>query len=278
MTETAVRFGAGGRLFGLLTPPVADVGRPCLVVLNAGLVYRAGPGRLSVELARRAAAAGFPAFRFDLSGMGDSEPRVPLLQAIPSAVADTREAMDHLGLAHGFTRFVIAGLCSGAINAHHAAVADERVVGAVLLDGYVFPTLRSRLSRATARLRSPRGLLRRLGRLLRQGGRGGARALPEDERFLPKWPRRSVAARELERLGERRVNLLFLYSGEWSRWYRYDGQMRDALGRLELGGHLSERQVPEAEHLYFTRPEREAMLASLIAWLEDRFPSGITAR
>ena len=57
--ERGVVFG-DGRLLGVPTsPPDEARDRPCVVILNAGVIHRVGPGRLSVDIARRAAAAGF---------------------------------------------------------------------------------------------------------------------------------------------------------------------------------------------------------------------------
>ncbi len=164
MRERAVTFG-GGRVLGVLTESGdGNRDRPCLVVLNAGLIHRVGPGRLSVEIARCAASAGYSAFRFDLSGLGDAAPRVSPLGVEESAVADVKEALDHLAANHGFRSFVLLGLCSGAVHVHHATVADDRIKGAVLLDGYSYPTLRFRLSAMADRLRSPLLLLRSMVR------------------------------------------------------------------------------------------------------------------
>lgn len=270
--ESAVTFG-GGRLLGVLSQPESSAGRPCLLILNAGLVYRVGPGRLSWDLAHWAADLGFSSFRFDWSGLGDSASRIPPLGAIESAVADAGDAMDHLTAEFGLRRFVLVGLCSGAVFGHHVAVRDSRVVGAVFLDGYVFPTLRSRLSEALQRLRQPsrllRGALRRLFRL--KSSPPASTTVSEREALLPLWPARAAAETDLARLREREVSLLLVFSGEWHR-YAYEGQMGDALRRVRLGELLTEIRIEEAEHLYFTRRERDQLRRTLGDWLGARFP------
>lgn len=274
MRERAVTFG-GGRVLGVLTESGDETrDRPCLVVLNAGLIYRVGPGRLSVEIARCAASAGFSAFRFDLSGLGDTAPRVSPLGVVESAVADVREALDHLGANHGFRSFVLLGLCSGAIHAHHATVADDRIKGAVLLDGYSYPTLRFRLGAVADRLSSPLRLLRSLvRRAVRALAGASASPLPaEDDAFLPRKPTRHDVETDLRAMVSRGVQMLYVFTGEWSRVYRYEGQVRAAFPRIPFGSTLTERLIPTAEHLFFTPPERARLLGILAEWLVGRFP------
>ena len=72
MNERTLTFDRVSRMVGILTEPDADFdpGRPCFVLLNAGLVHRVGPGRTSVQLARRLADLGFASLRFDHTGKG----------------------------------------------------------------------------------------------------------------------------------------------------------------------------------------------------------------
>jgi pimeloyl-ACP methyl ester carboxylesterase len=281
LSEAAVVFD-GARLVGILSEPERrDPSRPCVVLLNAGVVPRTGPGRLTVLLARTLADAGFGVFRLDLSGLGDSEPRLPPLPVAESVVADVRAALDNLGgAASSFRTFVVGGLCAGAVSAHYAAVADERVVGVLSLDGFSVPTLRWRLARVVDRLREPRGIVRSV---LRRKHYLRARVVPPpvtvdpEDAFLPRWPGPARAEAELGELVRRKVQMLYLFSGEWEK-YRYEGQIRDAFPRLEFGTLLTERRIPHAEHLYFTFPERLQMLELVTAWLGQRFPASDASR
>jgi pimeloyl-ACP methyl ester carboxylesterase len=134
--ETARRFGREGTLFGVVTEPAsAPAGQPrCAALLpNAGVVHRVGPNRIYVAAARRLAACGFTVVRFDLSGLGDSPARRDALPFDQASQDEVRQVMDDLE-RDGITTFVIAGLCSAAVIAFRAAVADERVLGAVLIN------------------------------------------------------------------------------------------------------------------------------------------------
>jgi pimeloyl-ACP methyl ester carboxylesterase len=132
--ERAVRFGEAGHLAGIVTMP----GRPrkdiAVVLLNAGVVHRVGPNRMYVRTARTLAARGFLAVRFDLAGLGDSETRRDALPFEQAAVSDTRGVLSEVQREHGIDRFVLIGLCSGAVLSFRTAVADARVIGAVLLN------------------------------------------------------------------------------------------------------------------------------------------------
>jgi hypothetical protein len=276
MNERAITFGPGQGMVGVLTEPDAAPApkRPHVLLLNAGFVHRVGPGRLAVEIARQVALAGFPSLRFDFSGIGDSAARVPPLDPIACGVADARAAMDHLAREHDARAFILLGLCSGARHAHHIAVADPRVAGGVMLDGYAYRTARSSLMAASERLAHPRALVATARRLLTERMHGEPPPPPAEEdegdAFFPGDPPREKMAADLRALAARRVALLYIYSGEW-RAYRYAGQLRDAFRDVPLGALLSEQMIGTADHLYFTRPERIAMLGMVKQWLHERF-------
>src|SRR5690606_37848418 len=89
---------------------------------------------------RKLAPAGFLTLRFDVSGVGDSQPRPDCLAEADVPLTDIREAMDFLQSRYGIEEFILLGLCSGAYQAHESAVRDPRVVGTVQLDGYGYRT------------------------------------------------------------------------------------------------------------------------------------------
>jgi len=133
--ETAVTFGAAGRLTGILSvPDRPDPSRPAFLFLNAGVTHRVGPNRLSVRLARDLAEQGFTSLRFDFSGLGDSTVRNDDLPPAKSVLAEAAEAMDLVRSRSGVDRFVPIGICSGGTVAFMAAREDPRVVGAVVIN------------------------------------------------------------------------------------------------------------------------------------------------
>lgn len=134
MSERARTFGPANRLVGVVTDPEVAAGdRPAVVVLGAGTVHHVGPSRYAVRLARRLAARGFPTARFDHGGVGDSGRRTDRLPWEESTVRELGEVLDDLA-GEGRERFVLVGLCSGAITAFRSAAADPRVVGIALIN------------------------------------------------------------------------------------------------------------------------------------------------
>jgi uncharacterized protein len=127
----------GETLVGVLSSPVDGECRTGLLVIVGGPQYRGGSHRHFVKLARELAHAGWPVFRFDARGMGDSTgPRQGFEQLSPdigAAIAAFQKLQPTL------ERVVLWGLCDGASAAllYLDAHADTRVAGLVLLNPWV---------------------------------------------------------------------------------------------------------------------------------------------
>jgi hypothetical protein len=124
MIERAILFGKTKSLVGILTEPSTnDIGdgAPTALLLNAGMLHRVGPNRLHVKLARELAKAGILVLRFDFSGIGDS----------PSS-------------SRGKKSFILIGICSGADVAFRTACCDERVAGAIMINGFYLDDSKTR--------------------------------------------------------------------------------------------------------------------------------------
>ena len=137
-TEEVCR--AGG-LFGICTrkDAVHQKSSPVLLLSNAGSVHAVGPNRLNVDLARQLASQDVTTLRYDLSNLGDSvcegfagerllaEENHPY----PSSADHDISAVVQWARTRGYSRVILAGLCSGAYAAfdfartHLAAKPDE---------------------------------------------------------------------------------------------------------------------------------------------------------
>jgi alpha-beta hydrolase superfamily lysophospholipase len=123
--ERALRFGAGNRLFGVLTTPeqpAADA--PALILLNTAVEYHIGPHRMYVPHAREHATRGHVVLRFDLGGIGDSEPPTggQRHESFPDHMLDDlREAIALVRRDAPARPVIVAGLCSGGWLAFDAA-------------------------------------------------------------------------------------------------------------------------------------------------------------
>jgi pimeloyl-ACP methyl ester carboxylesterase len=140
MREEALIFGTPA-MVGILTEPAPGQRQerlPAILLMNAGGLHRVGPNRLYVSMARDLAQLGFLVLRFDFAGIGDSALRQDSVPFERSSIADIQKAMDYLTQCRGVEEFVVGGVCFGAEIAFHAACADERVVGALLINGRGF--------------------------------------------------------------------------------------------------------------------------------------------
>ena len=137
--QIPILFGTERNLVGVITTPASSTGAPiaCLM-LNMGANHRGGPHRINVKLAHRLATMGITSLRMDLAGLGDSAPARTELGYHAQCVLDLQAGMDLLRTTHGIQRFLVVGLCSGAAHALNLAVADPRVTGILLFDGYSF--------------------------------------------------------------------------------------------------------------------------------------------
>lgn len=152
--ESTCRFGRGDNLFGILSRRHADPAAAAIVMFNAGAVHHVGPNRIYVTLARSLAAMGFACLRFDLEGIGDSVLRAPGRENHPypqTACDDARAAIEYLRHAHGYSRFIALGLCSGAHTAFHSALKlqQEAIDEVILINPLTF-YFREGMSLATA--------------------------------------------------------------------------------------------------------------------------------
>ncbi len=272
MNERVVYFGPEKNLLGVLTLPDEPLpGAPAVIILNAGLLHRVGPNRLSVEIARRLAAQGYPSFRFDMSGVGDSELVEGGLLYIERSRQDVIESMDALEELMEVRRFVVMGLCTGAYNAFRAALIDERVSGCVLMDGYSYPTARSRFEHYRERVfdldRWKRYVMRRLGWSAQaEGAVQGDLVVFENEHV----PKERFAA-ELTGLVERGTKLLLIYTGLGPLSFTYRRQLHDAFPDIDLERAAVVRFYPEADHTFTLPGHRERLLADIDAWMGARF-------
>jgi alpha-beta hydrolase superfamily lysophospholipase len=142
------------RTFGPLASGNARI--PGVLILNSLSLPRAATGDSAVYWADSCAEEGYPTFRIDLSGLGDSSGDITadLLEFIntgahgPAAAASAKELAGRMGLSG----LVIAGHCSGAVSALYAAAASKECRGLILMEPYfhlsqmIRPMVRTKLS------------------------------------------------------------------------------------------------------------------------------------
>lgn len=272
LSEHAVDFGESTALTGVLTQPAVQKDPDLAVILlNAGLISRSGPLRMNVELARHLAGNELACFRIDLSRMGYSPARETAGDIIEDAVADTVEGMDMLQQRYGFKRFILGGLCSGAENAHAAALQDDRVVGVIYLDGYTYSTPKSR-ALSTWRRKVMHYLVRAIrpdywARWIRtRFGPSDTDSAATADTIIwePNYISREDYRRQIDILTARGVDLMLVFAG-YEVGYQYHNQFFDAFPGLDTS-KIQVNHFKDADHIFFIRSDREEMYSTITTW------------
>lgn len=268
-------------LVGILTlpPGAVDAALPAVIVLNSGNMHRVGAGRISVTMARRLAGLGHVVLRFDHAGVGDSAARRDGLDIDTSRVTEIREVMSILDSRFDVAGFVLYGLCSGARDAFHAAIEDDRVRGLVQIDGFAYRTLRFRLNRLRRRLANLGSLPRLFGRLMSNGESSSKPALGADM-FVQEWPEyppRVEVEAGYRRLVERGLSLYVAYTGSWYEEYNYRQQFQDMYPGVGFEDSLTLRYMPTAAHTLPDPAHRRELIDGICEWIDHLAPADARA-
>lgn len=302
--ESTHVFGSDDRLVGIATRLSASRPKLGVVLINAGVIHRVGPHRSAVKLARALAPLGVTVLRFDLSGIGDSRLSTRAMPYHEQAVEDVRDALDMMRAEFGLQRFVLFGICSGAVHACSTALADDRVAGVVLFDGYAFPTWKTPLATAwqMARLLPPGQLLgkalrqarKRLGQLLDHVP--GSAAVPAgvatasatgSAALAAATPRSPAEVRNdagdggsaltqqqfrsvMQTLIARGVQVFIIYSGSIRELYSYPNQLRDNFGRNSFLRHIRYEFFPQVDHTLTTLDGQRQIERAMRHWVATR--------
>jgi hypothetical protein len=294
--EKPLLLGPNSSILGIFAEPgqAAPPERPTFLLLNAGIVHRVGPHRMTVRLARALAQAGFPALRIDLSGIGDSPTRREALDFEASALADIREVCDDLERKYGVSRFVAMGLCSGADNAFQASLRDDRIVGAVLMDGYAYKTKRYYFHHYQRRLldrerwaRLARRILAKARDRWQHNGEEEpplpheGRPVPHNERpvphegavpeYLRAFPPREVVIPQLRGLVDRGVRMYWLYTGGVLAYYNYERQFFDAFAEVDFKGLVHHDYFATSNHTFTALESQRELVAAVVGWAKRVF-------
>lgn len=289
-----------------------------IVLLSPGVKNRIAPHRLYNKMAARFVAQGFWVFRFDFYGLGDSDGLIGerLLAdfygsvALGRYVADTHDAMDFMRRTYPVTRFVLGGLCGGAITGVLSARTRSDAAGIlglglpVMVEGsqvdkvanMTAGQLDAMRGKYLRKLLQPKAWLRLLTfqsdwRLITRAV-GKRKAAPVAPATAPAAASAAPAAAPAAPIGntnphfapafldllKRGCPSLLLFSEMDRLWWEFEEKFltshRDTLARY---GDLAEIGViPGANHV-FTLDEWQAdMLARCSAWLESRFGASVS--
>lgn len=273
MREVIHNFGREGHLNGIASLPDHQRYNIGIIVSNSGVVHKVGPFGLFRELASHLCAQGFTVFRFDLSGLGDSDNLKSGQTHAERTLEDMQSALDLLESRYQFTKFVAIGLCTGAENSFRLAIADERVVGNIWLDGYGYDNLKGKLIRFYRRSKRLPVLLREKLIDKKPALKKPAGLIENDEDYTWTLPPRQVLGERLNTLFQRGVRFLCIYSGGVSGHHAYAEQFADNFkGQAFLQGMQIE-YFPQADHTYKIRKDKAQLFDTVAAWLKSRFHS-----
>jgi pimeloyl-ACP methyl ester carboxylesterase len=292
--ETAIRFGPGQALFGILTEPVDPSNKyPTVMLLNTGPNLHVGNGRLSVILSRHLALWGITSLRFDLAGIGESEPVAGRSSGLYTldALADVKQALDVLEPKSNGHGTIAVGLCSGAFLALHAAIDDRQITGSIIvnLQRFVWKEGTSLQVAGKRTKRSTRFYVRALGRrqtwvrIFKGEGDIVSTVSTLSLRFLRKIRGSNGAAeagtphdhirKAIKRVAEGGTYLRFWYSeddpglSELEEYFGKDGRQLASLPNVKI------ETLPGADHSLNSYAARMQFIAMVEAFLREGFNS-----
>ena len=274
MNEKILTIGKDVMIVGILTEPEnASPKKPLVLLPNAGILHRVGPYRQWVDLARRLSEDGFTVFRFDLTGLGDSDMRNDVKEDAERAIADIIEVMDYLDKTLNTHKFVIIGLCSGADYGHPVAVMDKRVVGTFFIDAYGYRTRFWYVHHYLPRLLNVKRLGNRLrelcNRLLPARLSLSSKNTPKLKatQYMRDFPPREQVQTELGQLVDRDVSMFFIYTNGVDRYLNYANQFRAMFPKLDWKNKIEVAFYPESDHTFSLLVHRAKLEGLIRTWI-----------
>lgn len=271
--EMVFRYGEDQSSIGIVTTPAAAANRrddlPIAVIFNSGLLHRSEPYRLNVLIARKLAPIGITTLRVDLAGKGDSPMRAGVTNR-DSVAIDWAAIRQELIGTFGERPFVLMGICSGADNAIRLGMADDQVVGLVLMDA-ICPTVPGFTKRkVVSKLMDPRfwgRLPRRVVRELLNVSEAPQEEEKPDLRDTP-YPEELVAC--MQNMVNRNGHILAVFSSYAENYYNLQGQMTSAMAIEGLEKICREIWWPYVMHSYPVQKHRNQLVDTIEQWFEEK--------
>ena len=245
-----------------------------IAFVNALSTPRAGYSDSAVYWAESFAACGYPCFRFDLPGLGDSRGDVPpeLLTYITDGgfASVMTQKLKELAARYHLAGVIVAGHCAGSVTALYAASDSKLCNGLILMDPYFnYPkrmapkvpetfVVWSRRTKLGSMARRVYDQVRDLSRTVRADG------LPGSTNFalLAQW----------KHVNARGVPVLVLTSpGLEPRAGQFD-YMSHAMKTAGRHAAITLRSVADTDHSFANAAGRNAVQQHVGAWLVKHFP------
>lgn len=283
MIERSIVFGKNAGLVATIATPLPDASPHTdagFIFFNAGVVHRVGVHRTNVTIARALVTLGIPSIRFDLAGLGDSARADGKNSFAEQTVLDIKDAMDALTAATGVRRFVLYGVCSGAVHSYSAALADERVAGVAMYDTFKYPTYKAQIRRITFRVKKYGSMTAIIKRLVSMGFRSTSNALaslrkpaaPKAERvvssigFFAYRPSKAEFAFGLRKLLNRGTKIFLIYAGGGFEHYNYANQFKDAFKSFGITDQVKTAFLLDVDHTATRLAAQTELVACMAQW------------
>lgn len=276
--ESTHLFGQSFSQLGIANLPEGQEpgATPWFLLLNSGILPHHGPNRIYVSMARRLAGQGIPSFRFDFSGIGDSDMTAGILPQGNWLLAETVSAMDFLMQEFGARRFVLCGICSGADVAREVALADDRVSGVLQIDGYAEPS-------SGFYLRSYASQIRRI-RSWKKLFQGGSNLLPLLKSLLKKRPEDATSttvdtrdswltlspkehSQRILTAVERGISTFLVYSSGSPAYYNHKKFVRPLIRSARHNPALRIQLIAGADHGFTLNCHQEQLFDAVEDWV-----------
>ncbi len=269
MRDIIHSFGDQNHLHGIATVPEKSSKSTGIVLLNAGSVHKVGPFDLNRDLSRFLANEGYQVLRFDFGGLGDSRKIKSSGSQRELVLSEMKAALDLFEERYGKRKVVSIGLCTGADNGFRIAIADDRVIGNVWLDGYGYSNLKGALQRYRLKLGDLSGMWYRIKDKLTNDSDVSSVLFGEGE-WQWELPDKKDLRRDLTFLHERGVKILSIYSGGVASYNSYRDQFRDTFYGEEFLDSMNFEYYPMADHTYKIKKDRDRMFIRIRDWLHNK--------
>lgn len=267
-TEDAVLFGEHDHLVGVWNDAGTRQSRQsserstAVILLTAGMIHHSGPFRLHVQIANELQRIGVASLRFDLSGIGESLAVGANGSSLDRAANEVGQAIDWILTNHDVDDVVLFGLCSGADDAIHTAVQDDRVRGVIAMDGCGYRTMRFYFHRIRQhylprilRIKKWSGLFRRAFRQDRLETR--SLKFGDDVR---EFPSQQEAEQQLQGLSRRGTRLHFIYTGGVGDYYNHAQQFHAMFPSLKRCDAITHQFFGDVDHVGFLCQDRDKLV------------------
>lgn len=269
--EQVCLIGPEQSLVGVLTMP-ETVTKPAVIFLNAGLLHRVGPNRCYVKWARWLAELGYPVLRFDSAGLGDSPVSESNADYDERMHEEAAWAMAAVTKACGSDRFILSGLCLGAVNALLAASCEPQVCGVVMQNPQFLDEDELTAYVEARNWQYWRRVLLKPERWKQFfSGQADYEMIFARLRgfFIRKNKVNDIAEKIVERFSvliDRGASVLLVNSAlDVSRDY-LDVMMRDHAAEFQATGRMTLEEITDCDHLFTTLESQQAFLQMFRRW------------